>query len=120
LTDQSSSAPTGEVALRLIDEATQIGGVDVYMVPSGATLATTNPILTNFQFPTVGGYTNVPTGSYKIVITATGTVTPLYTGATYTYPAGAARTVILIDQQILTTPSVNVITADDYDSPSSF
>jgi hypothetical protein len=120
LTDQSSAAPTGEVALRLIDEATQVGGVDVYLVPSGAKLASTNPILTDVTFPTVGGYTNVPAGSYSIVVTSTGTTTALYTGNTLTYTAGAARTVIMIDQQILSTPSVNVITADDYDSPTSF
>lgn|GEM_PF-906879 len=120
LTDQSSAAPTGEIALRFIDEATQIGGVDVYLIPTGATLAKTNPQLTNLQFPTVGGYINIPSGSYNITLCATGTTTVLYTGATYTYAAGAARTLVLIDQQILSTPSVNVLTADDYDSPSSF
>jgi hypothetical protein len=124
LTDQSSSAPGGEIALRFIDEATQIdqvdGGVDVYLVPNGSKLAMTNPILTNLQFPTVGGYTNVPVGDYSIVVCATGTTTAIYTGTATTYTAGAARTIILIDQQILSTPSVNVITADDYDSPTSF
>jgi len=120
LTDQSSSAPTGEVSLRFIDEATQIGGVDVYLVPSGATLAKTNPILQDLTFPTVGGYTNVPTGSYTIVVCASGTTTPLYTGSTNSYAQGAARSIILVDQQILSTPSVNVLTADDYDTPTSF
>jgi hypothetical protein len=119
LTDQSSAAPTGEVSLRFIDEATQIGGVDVYLVPSSATLATTNPLLTNLVFPTVGGYTNIPTGSYAIVVCATGTIIPLFTGSTNSYAAGSARTIILVDQQILSKPSVNVLTADDYDSPGS-
>ncbi len=118
LTDQSSAAPTGEIAVRFIDEATQIGGVDIYMVPSGSRLADANPVLTDVTFPTIGGYLDVPTGSYSIVVTATGTSTALYTGNTVSYAAGAARTFVLLDQQILNKPAVNVITADDYDSPT--
>ncbi|MHB1022004.1 MAG: DUF4397 domain-containing protein [Acidobacteriaceae bacterium] len=118
LTDQSSAAPTGEIAVRFVDEATQIGAVDIYLVPSGAKLADTNPILTGMTFPTVGGYINVPTGSYSIVVTSAGTSTALYTGNTVAYAAGAARTFVLLDQQILNKPAVNVITATDYDSPT--
>jgi hypothetical protein len=31
------------------------------------------------------------------------------------YPAGCARTILLIDQQPAATPGLQVITADDYD-----
>jgi hypothetical protein len=48
-----------------------------------------------------------------------GTNAATYTGAQFNYPAGAARTIILIDQQLVTTPGLQVITADDYDSPTT-
>jgi hypothetical protein len=47
------------------------------------------------------------------------TTVPLYTGAKATYAPGAARTLVLLDQQVVTEPGFQVITADDYDSPSA-
>lgn len=118
LTDQSSAAPTGEVSFRFIDEAVQIGSVDVYLVPSGSKLADVNPFLTNVAFSTVNGYLNLPVGNYAVYILAAGTTTVLYTGNDVKYSAGSARTFIVLDQQVLNKPAANVITAVDYDSPT--
>ena len=41
------------------------------------------------------------------------------TGTQITYPGGAARTVILLDQALVNNPGFQVIIADDYDSPAS-
>jgi hypothetical protein len=38
-----------------------------------------------------------------------------YTGPQITYSAGSARTIILIDQPLATTPGLKVITAEDFD-----
>ena len=125
LTDQSGPAPSGEISVRFLDQATRFStGVDVYFVPSGSTVATVSPILTNVIFGTNSGYINVPTGAYTLVLLPTGTMPvattiPIYTGAKVTYAAGAARTLILLDQQVITDPGFQVITADDYDSPST-
>ena len=125
LTDQSGPAPSGEISVRFLDQATRFStGVDVYFVPSGSTIATVSPILTNVVFGTNSGYINVPIGTYTLILLPTGTVpvattVPIYTGAKVTYAAGAARTLILLDQQVITDPGFQVITADDYDSPSS-
>lgn len=124
LTDQSGPAPSGQISVRILDQATRFStGVDVYFVPSTATLATVMPILTDVVFGTNGGYINVPIGTYTIIILPTGTVPvattiPIYTGAKTAYAAGAARTFLILDQQVITDPGFQVITADDYDSPS--
>lgn len=124
LTDQSGPAPTGDISVRFLDQATRFStGVDVYLVPKGQTIATVSPILTDVVFGDNSGYINVPTDTYAVVLLPTGTVpvattVPIYTGAQVTYAAGAARTLILIDQQVITVPGFQVITADDYDSPS--
>ena len=47
LTDQQISAPTGHSAFRFLNQAIKTGPVDVYMVPSGATLANSIPIVAN-------------------------------------------------------------------------
>lgn len=123
LTDQGTAAPTGQISVRVLDQATRFGtGVDVYFVPSGSTITTVAPILTNVVFGTNTGYINVPFGTYQIILLPTGTVPaattiPAYTGAKVAYSAGAARTFVLLDQQVITVPGFQVITADDFDSP---
>jgi hypothetical protein len=125
LTDQSHAAPSGEISMRVLDQATNFStGVDVYLVPSGSTLAGVSPILTNVIFGSNSGYLNIPAGTYTIELLTTGTVptsttTPIYTGTQTTYSVGAARTILLLDQQVITNPGFQVVIADDYNSPSS-
>jgi hypothetical protein len=124
LTDQSQAAPSGQISLRFIDQATQIGAVDIYLVPAGQKLTAVTPVITGVVFNTNTGYLNIPTGTYTLVMVPTGTIpnsatVATYTGSQVTYPGGSARTIILIDQQLLTTPGLQVISADDYDSPTA-
>lgn len=124
LKDQSQAAPTGQIALRFIDQATRISPVDVYLVPAGQKLTAVTPVVTNLSFGVNTGYLNIPTGTYTLVMVPTGTIPTSATIATYigpqvAYSGGAARTIILIDQQLVTTPGLQVITADDYDSPTA-
>jgi hypothetical protein len=124
LTDQSHAAPTGQISLRFIDQATRIGPVDIYLVPAGQKLTAVSPLLTGVVFGTNTGYLNIPDGTYTLVMVPTGTIptsttVATYTGTQITYAAGVARTIILIDQQLVTTPGLQVITANDFDSPTA-
>jgi Domain of unknown function (DUF4397) len=125
LTDQSLPAPSGEISLRVLDQAAHYaGGVDVYLVPSGAALTTAAPILTNVVFGSNSGYINVPAGTYSIVLLPTGTVAtsttvPTYSGTATAYAVGDARTIVLLDNLVLTNPGFQVIVANDYDSPAA-
>ena len=124
LVDQSQAAPIGQISLRFIDQATRIGAVDIYLVPAGQKLTAVTPVLTGIVFNTNTGYLNIPNGTYTVVMVPTGTIptnttVATYTGAQVTYPAGSARTIILIDQQLVTSPGLQVLTADDYDSPTA-
>jgi len=128
LLDQSTPAPAGQIALRFVDQAPRAGAVDVYLVGSGARLASTTPIATGLTFGAVEGYLNVPAGTYAIEIVPAGTVlsntsATLLTGAQVEYLSGDVRTVIILDQEL---PSghaagliagVSVVVADDADAP---
>jgi hypothetical protein len=123
LRDQNQPAPTGEFAVRFLNQATRTGPVDLYLVPSGHALITVNPILTNVAFGANTGYQTVSAGTYTLVVLPAGsapisTTIPSYTGAQLTYPGTAARTIILIDQPLPTTAGLQVITASDYDPAS--
>lgn len=120
LTDQSVPAPAGQISVRVLDQATRFGGgVDVYLVPSGLTAASVSPVLANAFFGTNGGYVTLPAGTYTVAVLRAGTLpgatVPLYTGAKVTYAAGAARTLILLDQPVRAELEFQVITAEDYD-----
>lgn len=123
LKDQNQPAPAGQTSLRFLDEATRTGPVDIYLVPSGHALVTVNPILTNIGFGANTGYQNIPSGTYSLVVlpagaAPTGASATSYTGAKVTYPSTAARTLIFIDQPLVSMPGLQVITADDYDNPA--
>jgi Domain of unknown function (DUF4397) len=124
LTDQSQPAPPGQIALRFIDQATRIGATDIYLIPAGQKLSAVTPLITSTVFGTNTGYVNVPAGIYSLIMLPTATVPASSTVATYagpqvTYSVGSARTIILIDQPLVTTPGLQVITAEDFDPPGS-
>ena len=128
LTDQSQAAPGSQSLLRIIDEASLIGAVDIYFVPAGGSLLTTRAVATAVNLNDIRTGITVPTNTYQIVLLPTGTVpvaataTTAATVALYTYPAtafpaGSARTVVLLDTQVTTTPAVQMVIVSDYDSP---
>jgi hypothetical protein len=131
LKDQSTPAPAGQVALRFLGQATRSGAVDLYLVPSGSSLAGIAPIATGLGFGGNTGYIDAPSGTYAIVALAAGATpnaaAPLFIGSQFSYPGGSARTLVLIDErtdpqavdptdsQPAATPALQVITADDFD-----
>jgi hypothetical protein len=124
LKDQSAPSPAGEVGFRIVDESTRAGAVDVYLMPFGSTLAGVAPIATGVSFGGNTGYVDVPSGTYSVVVfpahaVPTGGTTPLFTGSQLEYSGGAARTIVVLDQKVATTPGVQVVTADDFDSPTA-
>ena len=124
LKDQSQPAPSGQIALRFIDQATRIAAVDIYLIPAGSKLTDVTSLYTNLSFGINTGYLNIPTGTYSLVMVPTGTIPTsttiaTYTGPQVTYTSGSASTIILIDQQLLTTPGLQVITAPDFVSPTA-
>ena len=124
LKDQAQAAPSGQISLRFIDQATQIGALDVYLVPMGQKFTAVTPLITNLTFGNAPSYLNVPTGTYTLVVVPAGTVptsttVATYTGAQVAYSGGSATTIILLDQQLVTTPGVQIISATDYTSPAA-
>ncbi len=124
LKDQSQAAPSGQIALRFISQATKISALDIYLVPAGQKFIAVTPLVVDFDFGDNTGYLNIPNGTYTIVMVPTGTIptsttVATYTGPQVTYVNGSASTIILIDQQLVTTPGVQVITATDFIPPTA-
>ena len=122
--DQTQPAPSGQVSLRFIDQTTRTGPVDVYLVPPGARLADLTATYSNLGFGGISGYLNVPGGVYSLVVLPAGTVPSstaltLYNGSQIEYTGSTARTMVLIDRLPVTSPGLQIIPTDDYDSPAA-
>jgi hypothetical protein len=121
--DQSTPAPSGQIAVRLINEASRAGSVDVYLVPLSSRAANTAPIAINLGFGATSAYINVPEGTYAIDVVPAGTTlasstVTLLSGPQVEYASGAVRTVVLIDQETSSAqhPGVETIVAADADT----
>jgi hypothetical protein len=124
LADQSQPAPPGQTALRFINQATRASAVDIYLVPAGQKINAVTPLVTGIAFGANTGYVNIPTGTYSLAMLPTGTIPAsttigIYPGPQVTYSVGAARTIILIDPPLATSPGIRVITANDFDPPGT-
>ena len=113
LSDQNSPAPAGSFSVRFLQEAVSTGAVDIYFVPDGTKIADAKPVFSGLAAGQVTAYINIPTGTYDLIVVPAGTTTNAYTSAATTFSAGQVRTMLVVDQQLLNTPPVNVFVAND-------
>jgi len=113
LTDQSTPAPGGDISFRFLQQANATGPVDIYLLPGGTTIADAKPVLSALAPGAITPYINVAADTYQIVVAPTGTTTGAYKGTAVQYVGGQVRTVLIVDQQLLNSPPVNVLVADD-------
>ncbi len=113
LEDQQISAAGGHSAFRFLNQAPATGPVDVYMIPSGSTLANTIPIVTALPVGSTAGYISFTSQTVTMVITPTGVTTPKYTSTSMALTGGEVRTVLIYDAQLTSNPPVEVSIAND-------
>jgi hypothetical protein len=113
LTDQPTAAPAGYFSIRFLQQAVQAGAVDIYLVPDGSTLADSKALFTKVAPQAVESYTNVPAGTYAIVVTPTGVITTPSSGSPIQFTAGQVRTALVMDAQLTKNPPVTVTLGND-------
>ena len=113
LEDQQTSAAGGHSAFRFINEAPKTGAIDVYMIPTGTTMANTIPLVTDLAVGATWGYGSFSSQTVTMVIVPTGAITPKYTSTAMALTGGEVRTVMIIDSQLTSDPPVSVVVAKD-------
>ncbi|MGD0348230.1 MAG: DUF4397 domain-containing protein [Terracidiphilus sp.] len=113
LEDQQIQAAEGHSAFRFLNQAAKTGAVDIYMMPAGATLANTVPLVTNLPVGATAGYISFISQTVTMVVTPTGLTTPQYAFSPITLTGGEVRTVLLMDTQLTSNPAVEFTIADD-------
>jgi hypothetical protein len=113
LEDQQIPAASGHSAFRFLNQAPKTGPVDIYMVPTGTTLANTIPLVTALPVGATAGYISFNSQTVTMVITPTGVITPKYTSTALALTGGEVYTVLLWDTQLTSDPPVAVTIASD-------
>jgi hypothetical protein len=113
LTDQQIGAPTGHSDFRFLNQAIKTGAVDVYMIPTGVTLANSIPIVANLPVGASNNYIDFTSQTVSMVVTPTGKATPSYTSPAIYLVGGEVRTVLLVDAQLTSNPPVEAFIAND-------
>lgn len=97
LEDDLASPAAGNVKVRLVHGAPNVGPVDIYVTAPNADLAAATPTLTAVPFKAQSGYLEVPAGDYQVRITPTGTKTVAIDTGPLTLAAGQIRTAIALE-----------------------
>jgi hypothetical protein len=113
LKDQSIAAAQGHSAFRFLNQAPKTGAVDIYMVPTGSTLATSVPLVTDLPAGATADYISFTSQTVTMVITPTGLTTPNFPFTPTALTGGEVRTVLILDNQLTSNPAVIVSIADD-------
>ena len=113
LTDQNTAAPAGLFSVRFLQDAVSTGAVDIYFVPDGTMIDDAKPVLSDLAPGAITVYTNIPVGTYDLMVVPAGTIKKPYTSTATTYSSGQVRTMLILDSQLLNTPPVNVLVAND-------
>ncbi|HRF60338.1 MAG TPA: DUF4397 domain-containing protein [Fimbriimonadaceae bacterium] len=97
LRDDRSAPPAGKVNVRVVHAAASAPEVDVYVVPSGASIDSATPVLEDVPFRAASGYLPVNPGRYDLFVTVAGTKDIAISANNVSVTAGQARTVIALD-----------------------
>ena len=110
LEDQQILSASGHSSFRFLNQAPRTGAVDVYLLPTGVTLANATPIVSALAAGDLTGYISFQSQTVTMVITPTGQITPKYSSTAFALAGGEARTVLIYDTQLTSNPPVTVTT----------
>jgi hypothetical protein len=113
LTDQSTPAPSGQIAIRFLQNASLSGLLDIYLVPAGLKFTGVKPVVNALAVGSITAYVELPTGTYDLVVVPTGSSTASYTSTPIAFTDGEVSTALVVDQTVLSNPPINVIIGTD-------
>jgi hypothetical protein len=76
--DETGDAASGKFRLRLAHFGTGLGSVDVYLLPTGSTVATSTPTYSNLAYTANIAFSDYSSGDFGIVLTPAGAKEVIY------------------------------------------
>ena len=103
----------GMFALRVINGASNNGGVDVYVTPPGEDLNSISPSIAGVAYGTTSGFFNLPVGKLEVRITAANTKQVIYDAPAQTFSERAEIEAIVYSRGSSTLVNVAFLNIDD-------
>jgi hypothetical protein len=97
LLDDNSMPPVGEMKLRIVNAAPDLGTVDVYVTSANTDITALGPTIAALGYGTASTYIVLGGGSYQIQMTATGTKSVLVNTGTITLNNGDVNTAVALN-----------------------
>ena len=95
--DNVASTTTGNMKLRIVNAAPNLGTVDVYVLPSGTSINNATPAINSLAFESSSDYLNLAAGTYSIVFTPHGSLFAFFNTVDISFNAGQNRTVVTLN-----------------------
>jgi hypothetical protein len=97
LTDDNTAPTSGNFKMRVINASPTLGPMDVYILPQGESVPTSNATITNLAFQSASSYQTLTAGSYEVYFTLPNTKSVYIDSGPITLTAGQIRTVVAIN-----------------------
>jgi hypothetical protein len=97
LSDDNSAPASGNVKMRFVNAAPDLGPADVYIVAPGTDINTVSPNITSLGFGSASGYQNMTAANYEIVFTVAGQKIPQIDSGSLSFSAGQIRTFVSLN-----------------------
>jgi len=102
--EEAMGPAAGNVKVRVVHAAPKAPRVDVYVTAPGAALETSSPTLSNVPFLGVSGALEVPTATYRVRITGTGSKSPVFDSGSVTLAAGSDLVLAAVEESLGASP----------------
>jgi hypothetical protein len=97
--DNHSTPSSGNITIRVMNAASNLGTVDVYVVTAGTDIATVSPTYSNVTAPAATDYQTLSAGSYQVIFTFPSSKVILLSTTPLSFSSGQVRTVMAANGQ---------------------
>jgi len=99
ITDIHSTPSSGNISIRVINAASNLSTVDVYVVTAGTDVAGVSPTYSSVTVPSATDYTTLAAGSYQVIFTLLSSKNILLSTTSLSFNSGQVRTVMALNGQ---------------------
>jgi len=117
LEDDNTEPDTGNARLRIVNASPSQPAIDVYITEPDVPMEFAVPTLQDFEFHEFSSFVELEEGDYRVRITLSGEMEPIYDSGTVTLDQDSISTAVILDASSGGSPLTLVALTDDSEEP---
>jgi Domain of unknown function (DUF4397) len=97
LSDDNSAPASGNVKMRFVNAAPDLGPADIYILPPSTDINTVSPNISSLRFGSASEYQNMAAADFEIVFTVAGQKIPQIDSGSLSFSARQVRTFVSLN-----------------------